>query len=164
MSNEYSHLKKMRNESWTKVIDQKMTIDDFIHGSFNFLRQYRYKPIVKAHSKEAVLFNYFYWMIQIERKVFMERELIKINLGSEDLLNKVLFMYVKRRDQMVRRLIWELNIKVKESYLVFNDTVEIILEDGNIIYSSQENLEKINVSVSDISPSKNPYYVHLLKI
>lgn len=164
MLNEYVHLKKMREESWTKVQDNKLSIDDFIHGSFNFLRQYRYKPIVKAHSLDAVMFNYYYWMIHLERKILMEKELMKMNLGSEDFLNKVMFMYIKRRDQMVRRLLWEMKVEFVDYYLIYKDIVEIRLKNGEFIYSSQENLEKIKMETKDIKPSKNPSYVDLLKI
>lgn len=160
----YQDLKRLRDESWRKVLDQKLSLEDFVYTSFNFLRQQRYKPLVKAHDRESIMYNYFYWMVQIERKILMEKELIKMDLGSEDLLNKVLFMHIKRRDQMVRRILWERNEKIKDHYLIFDDTVEIVMESGEILYSSQENLEKIKIKVSDIKKSQNPEYTILLKL
>lgn len=160
----YYDLKKLRDEAWLKVLDKKLSLEDYVYTSFNFLRQQRYKPLVKAHDKESIMYNYIYWMIQIERKILMEKELIKMKLGNEDLLNKVLFMHVKRRDQMVRRILGERGEKVKALYLVFDDTVEIIMESGEILYSSQENLEKIKIEVKDIKRSQNPAYAYLLKM
>lgn len=160
----YNDLKKIRDEAWQKVSDNKLSLEDFVYTSFNFLRQQRYKPLVKAHDRESIMYNYIYWSIQIERKILMEKELIKLSLGSEDLLNKVLFMHTKRRDQMVRRILWERGEKVKDHYLVFKDTVEIVLESGEVLYSSQENLEKIKIKVEDIKRSKNPVYIQLLKL
>lgn len=159
----FNSLKQLRKDTWQKVVENKLTLEDFVYASFNYLKQQRYKPIVKAHDRESIMFNYIFWTIQIERKILMEKELISMNLGNSDLLNNVLFIYSKRRDQMVRRILWERNEKVKDIYLIFSDTVEIILETGEILYSSQENLEKIKLEVKDIRRSKIPQYSQLLK-
>jgi len=160
----YHNLKKIRDEAWQKVSENKLSLEDFVYISFSFLHQQRYKPLVKAHDRESIMYNYIYWSIQIERKILMEKELIKLSLGSEDLLNRVLFMSTKRRDQMVRRILWDRGEKIKDYYLVFKDTVEIVLESGEVLYSSQENLEKIKIKVEDIKRSKNPVYIQLLKL
>lgn len=160
----YLEIKKLREESWAKVKSGKMTLEDFVYTSFNYIRQQRYKPLVKAHDVESILYNYLYWTIQIEKKIQMERELIQLNLGSEEILNQVLVMYIKRRDQMVRRLIWEKKQPFKAMYLVFNDTVEILMDNGDVIYSSQENLDKINMPAKDIQKSKDLAYLSLIKL
>lgn len=160
----YSDLKKHRHSCWQRVVERKMTPQDFVFTSFNYLRQQRYKPIVKAHDRNSIMYNYLYWLIQIERKIVMERQLMDMNLGDEDLLNRVIFMYIKRRDQMVRRILWEKKEKVKDAYLVFGDTVEILLESGEILYSSLENLEKIRIVIKDVKKSIQPLVASLLQL
>lgn len=163
-SNEhYTDLKRHRDEAWKKVLDKKLSLDDFVYASFNYLQQQRYKPFVKAHDRESILFNYLYWIIHIERKILIEKKLIEMNLGSEEMLNKVLIIHTKRRDQMVRRLLTESGEKVKKAYLVFKDTVEIVLESNEIVYSSLENLEKANITVAEQSKSAQNYYLQLIK-
>lgn len=154
----FQDLISKRRQLYQNLLDRKISLDDFVHGCFNYLKQNRLKPIVKAHRREDVLFNYFYWQIHIERKVVSERMLISQNLGSPERLDSVIFMYVKRRDQMVRRLFFELDENFMDAYIIFDDTVEIILKDGLNIYTTHESLEKIKAPITQIKKSQfQPY-------
>lgn len=159
----YEELKQNREESWKRVLEGKLKVEDFIFASFNFLVQFRYKPVVKSHDRESILYNYIYWTIQIERKIMIEKKLVEYEVASQESLNKVLEMHIKRRDQMVRRLLWERKEPVAEMYLIFEDTVEIVLKTGEILYSTLESLNKIRIDVKEQKKSKQAYYSSLLK-
>jgi hypothetical protein len=159
----YADLKKYREEAWKKVLEKKISQDDFVYTSFNYIQQKRYKPFVKAHDRESILFNYIYWVIQIERKILIEKQLIEQELGDMDLFNKVMFMHIKRRDQMVRRILTEKKEKIKRANIVFSDTVEIVLETNDVLYTSLENLEKLEIKEIEQKGSVQTYYTKLLK-
>lgn len=160
----YEDLVRYRKESWQRVLDKKLGLDDFVHASFNYLQQQRYKPFVKAHDREAILFNYLYWLIQIERKVLTEKMLFELGLGDIEIVMPVIFMHIKRRDQMVRRILSEKKEKIAKACIIFDDTVELKLESGEILYTSIENLEKIDIFVKDLGKSVQGYYTSLLKL
>lgn len=160
----YEELNEFRSSKLRQLFDQRVSVSDFIHGSFNFLKQNKLKPIVKAHKRNDVLFNYMYWTIQIERRVEIERELIEYELGNVQLLLQASEVYAKRRDQMVRRLLWELEEEIKECYIIFDNIVEIVLKDGIILHCSKDCLYKVRVAVSQINESKIPYYLPAIKL
>lgn len=151
---DYFILLDFRQQLYKKLVTKKISLEDFVYGCYNFIKQKRLKPIVKAHKREDILFNYLYWQIHIEKKTINERMLIYQGLGSPERLESVNFMYVKRRDQMVRRLFFELDEKFVDAYLVFDDYVEIILNDGMNIYTTVESLSKIKTQITQIRKSQ----------
>lgn len=157
-------LRAYRKDLFSKLLSKKLSLEDFANFGFMFLQQQKIKPIAKAHDPASVILNYYYWLIQIERKVAVERQLIKLGVGSWEKFQALAEVYIKRRDQMVRRLIWELEVPVKETYLVFEDTIEIMLESGEPLFSSKESLNKIKVRVAKIQGSSIPYYMPILNL
>ena len=157
-------IRAYRRDLFDKLLAKKLTVEDFANSGFMFLQQNKIKPIAKAHDVASVLLNYYYWAMQIERKVAVERQLIKLGVGSWEKFQQLAEVYIKRRDQMVRRLIWELNHPVKDSYMVFDDTIELILESGECVFSTKESLDKIKFKVSKIKQSSIPYYMPILNL
>lgn len=155
---------KYRQDLFTQLLAKKINSEDFANSFFQFLLQKKIKPVAKAHDLHSLLLNYYYWLSQIERKVAIERRLIEWNAGSVEKLFDLIEVYSKRRDQMVRRLIWELDLPIKKFYLVFGDTAELQLEDGQLLYSSKESLEKVKINVDKMENSLLPYYLPLIDI
>lgn len=162
--NDYKILTEFRNSLFKRVVENKSVLLDFVYGSFNFLKQYKIKPVAHPNSREDVLLNYLYWQIHVERKVMMERNLISQGLGSKEQLDNVMLMYSKRRDQALRRLFYDLNEPVKDAYIVFEDVVEVILNDNIIVYSTYESLSKVRIKVSQMKKSANPKYLSAIKL
>ena len=160
----YQKIVDFRQELFNRMNAGKATAEDFANGSFQFILQNKIRPTAKAHDLFSVLTNYYYWLILIERKLAMEKRLIEYGVGSESKFRELTDVYVKRRDQMVRRIVWELRVKVKEAYIVFGDTVELVLESGDILYSSKESLDKVKFEVNEMGRSKIPYYLPILEI
>jgi len=162
--NKLDLLLNARAESWQRVLEGKIKVEDFIFGSFNFLRQYRLNPDPKAHEKEAILFNYLYWHICIEKKFLIENELIKIGMGNDSFFNNVIELYSKRRDQMVRRYIQDKHDTIKEGYLVNPNLVEIITTNNTIFYCLPETAKKLKTPMISQKKSRNAYYLSLLTL
>lgn len=160
----YLKLTSFRKDLFARMLAGKATAEEFANGSFQFLIQNKIRPIAKAHDLHSVLINYYYWLIMIERKLAMEKRLIDLGVGSETKFRELTDVYVKRRDQMVRRIVWELRTPIKEAYIVFGDTVELILDSGEIVYSTKESLDKVKFEVNNLGKSKNPYYLPILEI
>jgi hypothetical protein len=160
----YKKLLAFRNDLFENVLSGKASSEDFANGCFQFLIQNKIRPVAKAHDLHSVLINYYYWLIQIERRLANERRLIEYGVGSEMKFRELTEVYCKRRDQMVRRLVWELKLPVKEAYIVFRDTVEVILASGEILYSSKESLDKVKFEVEQMGKSKIPMYLPILEI
>jgi hypothetical protein len=161
---DYNLLFDFRKNLFKRVLDNKTTLLDFVYGSFNFLKQYKIKPVAHSETRDEILLTYLYWHIHVERKVMVERKLIDQDLGSKEELDKVLQMYIKRRDQALRRLFYDLQEPVKEAYLIFEDVVEVILNDGMIIYTTLESLSKVKIKVSQIKKTINPKYIQAIKL
>jgi hypothetical protein len=160
----YRKLLAHRQELFRNMAVGKASGEDFANSSFQFLLQNKIRPVAKAHDLYSVLLNYYYWLIQIERKLAVEKRLIEYGVGSVLKFRELTEVYLKRRDQMIRRIIWELKVPVKSAYIVFGDTVEIELERGDILYSSQESLGKVKFDVETLGKSKNPRYLPILEI
>lgn len=160
----YRQIKEFRADLFSKLLSKKITIEEFANASYMFLLQNKIRPVAKAHDHYAVLCNYYYWLILIERRAATERRLMSQGLGSEQTFRELTDVYAKRRDQMVRRLLWELNLPFKKAYVVFRDVVEIEMESGEILYSTNDSLEKIKINISNIGLSKMPYYLPILDI
>ena len=160
----YQKIVDFREELFNRMLAGKATAEDFANGSFQFILQNKIRPTAKAHDLFSVLTNYYYWLILIERKLAMERRLIEYGVGSESKFRELTDVYVKRRDQMVRRIVWELRIPVKEAYIVFGETVELVLDSGDILYSSKESLDKVKFEVNEMGRSKIPHYLSILEI
>lgn len=152
-----------RREQFEKLLQGKSNIEEFANSCFMFLIQNKVKPTPKAHDKSSIILNYYYWLIQIERKVAIERQLIKLQVGSWEHFQRLSEVYVKRRDQMVRRLVWELNLKPEDAYLVFDDTIEVIM-DSEVFYSTKESLDKVKLRIDKIKKSALPFYMPILNL
>lgn len=159
--NEYRELLEFRSTMYKRFLENKITLTDFVFGSFNFLNQKKIRHIPKPTCREHVLVNYLFWQIHIERKVILERRLIELKLGSQERLDNAIFMYVKRRDQMIRRLFFDLKEPMKDAYIVFNDTIEVVLNDGIIVYTTLDSLTKIKVDIDKLKFKKSaqPHYI-----
>ena len=160
----YRKIQAHRRDLFRNMESGKATGEDFANSSFQFLLQNKIRPIAKAHDLYSVLVNYYYWLIQIERKLAIEKRLMEYGVGSVLKFRELTEVYTKRRDQMVRRLVWELKIPVKSAYIVFGDTVEILLENGEVLYSSQESLGKVKFNVESLGKSLLPRYLPILEI
>lgn len=160
----YYKILAFRQDLFKNMLSGKASSEDFANASFQFLIQNKIRPIAKAHDLYSVLVNYYYWLIQIERKLAVEKRLIQYGVGSELKFRELTEVYAKRRDQMVRRLVWELQQPVKSACIVFRDVVEIVLESGEVLYSSQESLSKVKIQVEDLGRSQIPYYLPILEI
>ena len=160
----YKQIKEFRNDLFNKLLSKKITNEEFANASYMFLLQNKIRPTAKAHDHYAVLCNYYYWLILIERKAATERRLMSQGLGSEQTFRELTQLFSTRRDQMVRRLLWELNIPIKQAYVVFRDVVEIVLESGEILYSTSDSLSKIKININNIGLSKIPHYLPILDI
>lgn len=161
----FQELLNFRVELFDQYEKNKISPEDFGNRSFNYLRQNRIKFVKKAHGLEDIVLNYHYWSSRIERGVSVERELERYGVASEELLNKKLFMLVKRRDQMVRRLLLECLEEVEVEYcnLVHEDLVEIkILEYKLPFYCGKEALDKIKFRVDQVKNSEFSYYLPFL--
>lgn len=163
-NNEYQELFKFRSLMYKRFLDGKISLLDFVHGSFNFLNQNKIRHIAKPTTREQVLVNYLFWQIHIERKVMIERDLIDHKLGSKDWLDQAIFMYIKRRDQMLRRLFFDLQEPIKEAYIIVDDVVEVVLNDGNIVYTTIESMSKIKVDIQNFKKTIQPKYIPALVI
>ena len=154
-----------RNEKLIRLHEGKISHKDFSDATFNYFYQNKLKQSAKAHDVDAIIFNYFYWITQIERRAIKERVFIEKDLGSIENFYKITEMFVRRRDQMVRRLIEKLNLEVHDSYLVFGTTIEIIFKDLPYLFHCQkETLDKINLETTKIKKSKLEAYIPLLDI
>ena len=143
----------------------KITPFDFSDFTYNYFYQHKQKHEAKANDVYSVVFNYYYWLTQIERRAMKERKLISMNLGSEETFHKLSEMFIKRRDQMVRRLLDRLNYDIEEAYLVFGTTVELKIKGLPFtFYCKKNNLEKSDIEVIKIKKSENPAYQPLLDI
>lgn len=160
----YRKIVEFRQELFSRMLSGKANEEDFANASFQYLIQNKIRPVAKAHDLYSVLTNYYYWLIMIERKLAMEKRLIDYGVGSESKFRELTDVYVKRRDQMVRRVVWELRVPIKEAVIVFGDTVELVLESGDILYSSKESLDKVKFEVNQLGRSKIPYYLPILEI
>jgi hypothetical protein len=158
----YSMILDFRKDLFLKLKEKKITYEDIANSSFHYLLQFKIKPLAKAHDIDSVLLNYFYWQIQVERRIAVERQLRDNGLGSEDTYRKNVDIYIKRRDQMVRRLIWELEVEIESIGLIFDNIVEIKIKPGIIIYSSRESLEKIRLSCNQFKKSLQREYLPLI--
>lgn len=160
----FNKIISFRRDYFEQIAKGKASPKEFGDYCYQFILQQKIKPIAKAYSREAVLLNYYYWTIHIERKLSVERKLIELGVGSEEKFRELSQVFVQRRDQMVRRLIWEIEEEVIKSYIVFRDTVEIVLKSGEILYSSKESLAKVKMDVSTMGKSLNIDYLPILDI
>jgi len=160
----YNELIEYRRKTWKKVLSKKITVQDFILGSYNFLEQKTIRPLVRPMDKESILLNYYYWQIQIERKFLLEEELVKLDLGDPALFFNIISLYSKRRDQMIRRLLIDTDLKIKDAYFIFNSIIEIVLSDNQVIYASYENVDRLNRPVTNVKRSIDPIYSSIFRL
>lgn len=153
-----------RLDLFQKLLSKKLTSEEFAHSCFQFILQHKIRPVAKAHDMESIILNYYYWLILIERKVAIERRLIELGVGSVEKAAELTEIYIRRRDQMVRRLIWEHNQEIKDAYVIFGDTIELVTPEGEFFYSSKESLDKIKFFVEKIGISKISYYLPIMNI
>lgn len=161
---DFNNFINFRKQLYRRFMENKATLADLIHGSFNYIKQHKLKPVARPTNREDVLLNYFYWQIYIERKVMVEISLIDQGLGSKDKLAEVSFMYLKRRDQMIRRLFFDFKEPIKEAYIIHDDVVEIILNDGTILYSTHDSLSKVKIHITNIKKTVQPKYIPAIRL
>jgi len=151
------------NEDFDKIINFKIeSYDLFLKGKIDpvefgyktyfFLRQNRMKPIKKPHDLQSIVFNYFYWLARIERNITAERVLAQYKVDSIDKLNEINFKYLRRTDQMVRRILYECSdeVNIETIKLVINDIVEIKFKEINFpFYVKKEVLERIKFDIPE---------------
>lgn len=143
----------------------KISLFDFSDATFHYFYQNRQRNKPKANDVHSIVFNYFYWLTQIERRAAKERRLIAYDLGSVDTFFELSDVFIKRRDQMVRRLFDRLNYKLEDAYLVFGTTIEVKIKGlPFLFYCQKDSLSRSDIEVQKLGPSENPEYIPLLDI
>ena len=143
----------------------KISHFEFSDFTYNYFYQHKQKHEAKANDIYSIVFNYYYWTTQIERRATKERKLMDMKLGSPQTFLKLTEMFKKRRDQMVRRIIDRLDHEIEEAYIVFGTTVELKFKGLPFtFYCQKSSLEKSDFEVLKIKKSKNPVYLPLINI
>lgn len=158
---ELAKIIEYRRERWSMLLSGKITDEEYANGNFHFLAQNKIRPYPKPHEKDIIIVNYYYWLIQMERRIATERSLFKMNLGSKETLDRLLENCERRRDQMVRRLLWELEIPIRSAHIVYKNTAEIEI-DGYTLYASALALQKVKINIFKRRPSRLPKYMELI--
>lgn len=140
----------------------KVSPESFANRSYFYFKQLRLRHVKKAHDLESVVFNYLYWTANIERRIFLERELVKLESGSEDRLNAIISNYLKRRNQMVRRMLYEFEdlLEIESIKIVFEDLVELKFKQFLIpFYCNKDALDRIKINVTKIENTAYELYL-----
>lgn len=157
-------LLNFRENLFSRLKSKSINYYEVVAFSYQFIGQNKIRHIAKSHDFSSLYQNYLYWTILIERKIALERQLIKLNVGSLDILEQHLQVYIQRRDQMVKRLILDCNIEIIDKILVFDNIVELECKNGIFLYCSKEVLDKLKVSNIKIRNSKQPFYIPFINI
>lgn len=147
---DYNKLLEFKKEQYELFLKNKVHPVDFGYKTYFFLRQNRLKAEKKPHDLKSIVYNYFYWMARIERNITAERELEKYGVHSIDKLNEINFKYVRRADQMVRRVLYECSdqVEIETIKLIIHNIVEIKFKNIDFpFYVSKEVLERIKIKV-----------------
>lgn len=166
----------MNNEDFIEVINfreqmlkdyilNKISAQSFANRSYSFFRQKRLKFIKKAHDLNSVIFNYYYWTARIERRIYIERELAEYGCSSSDKLDQIISIFIRRRNQMVRRLLYEFDdvITLEYAKIVFEDLVEVKIKEQSLpFYCNKEVLDRIKIDILNIERSKLEIYLPFL--
>jgi hypothetical protein len=161
----FQHLLEFRSELFTQFTTKRIQHVEFGYRTYFFFKQHHYKFIKKAHDVNSVLFNYYYWTSCIERRTTVERQLEKYQVASEERLAQICLTYVRRRNQMVRRLLYEFSELINIEYMsvVHGDLVEVkIKEFEHPIYCNKEVVDRLKISKILIKKSIQPYYLPFL--
>lgn len=152
----------------------KISASTFANRSFNHFTQYKFKFVKKAHDLPSVVFNYLYWTSKIERRIYVERELAQYGCSDENQLAQLLSLFVKRRNQMFRRLLYEFGkddvspedqekgnyIEVESAFIVIEDLVEVKLKGyDHIFYCNKEVLDRLKIKILQYGQSSQSYYL-----
>lgn len=140
----------------------KIPAATFANRTYNHFSQYRMKFVKKAHDMASVIFNYLYWTSQIERRIYIERELASYGCADENQLEQLLSLFIKRRNQMFRRLLYEFSdqVTIEQAHIVVEDIVEIKLKEfDQPFYCNREVLDRLRINILRIGPSLQPYYL-----
>lgn len=151
-----------RDELYINFLKGKVSMESFANRSYFYFKQLRLRHVKKAHDLESIVFNYLYWTANIERRVYLERELIKLESGSAERLNEIISNYIKRRNQMVRRILYEFDefIEIESMKIVYEDLVELKFKQFKIpFYCNKEALDKIKINVTKIENSRFEEYL-----
>ena len=150
----------LRKEIFNDYMKKKMSYNFVGNRTYMFIQQYKIQYVKKAYAVDDIVLNYFYWQAHIERRVAVERVLTDLEVHSIDRLNHVLFLYKRRRDQMVRRMFIEGNLEAEEMKLIGDDLVEIKFKGIDFpVFSSRSSLKKIKINVKFIKNTGNPCYL-----
>jgi hypothetical protein len=153
-----------RDKKIALLEENKISDEDFANSTFGFVVKHHIKPATKANNRNQVILNYLYWLTFIERKIVLEERLIEAGLGSLEQLNQAVKIYIKRRDKMIYRLIFELKEKPKLCYLISPNLVEIVLKDDVHLYASKSIIDEIGESVSETKSPIDPLYAKIFAI
>lgn len=144
---------------------KKISAQSFANRSYLFFRQKRLKFIKKAHDINSVIFNYYFWTARIERRVYIERELSEYGCSSAERLEQIISIFIRRRNQMVRRLLHEFDdvITIEYAKIVFDDLVEVKIKEFALpFYCNKEVLDRIKIDVLNIEKSTYEHYLPFL--
>lgn len=161
----FHHLINYRAELFNLFTTKRIQSVEFGYRTYFFFKQHHYKFIKKAHDINSVIFNYYFWTSCIERRTTVERQLEKYQVASEERLAQICFMYIRRRNQMVRRLLYEFDdqITVEYMHIVHGDLVEIKLKEfDHPIYCNKEVVDRLKMTEIPIKKSVHPYYLPFL--
>ena len=160
---DFNKVLNFKIEQYNLFLKNKVHPVDFGYKTYFFLRQNRLKAEKKPHDLKSIVYNYFYWLSRIERNITAERELAKYGVESVDKLNEINFKYIRRTDQMVRRILYECSdqVKIESIKLIIHNIVEIKFREFDFpFYVSKEVLERIKVVVPE-NYSKSDYVKYL---
>jgi hypothetical protein len=149
---DFNKLIKFKEDNYNLFLKNKVDPIEFGYKTYFFIRQTRMKPEKKPHDLNSIVFNYLYWMSNIERNITAERVLAKYNVDSIDKLNEINLKYSRRTNQMLRRILYECSeeITIESIKLIVNDLVEIKLKEFTFpFYAKRETLERIKVEIPE---------------
>lgn len=143
----------------------KISAETFANRSSNYFNQYKIKYVKMAHDLPSVVLNYLFWTAKIERKIFLEHEIARLNpaLSDEIKLEQGLSIYRKRRNQMFRRLLYEFEnqVQIESASIIVDDIVEIKLKEfQQPFYCNKEVLDRLKMgSELNYGTSIQPFYL-----
>tara|TARA_Y100000034_G_C6901375_1_gene416998 strand:- start:282 stop:824 length:543 start_codon:yes stop_codon:yes gene_type:complete len=150
---------EVESKALNRLKRKDISYEDYVDLRFAYYNQYKLRSIAKAKEFDSLIYNYFFFLVQAERRIANEVRLFQRDLGSIDLLKRNLEKFNVRKDKMVRKLILENLIEIKEAKIIYKDIIELVVigEDSKkyILHCSKEMLDKINFTDYTFGTSKS---------
>jgi len=162
-----------RSSLYSEMKKGRIDPTQFANMSYQYLQQHRMKSVPKAYDKISLIFNYLYWSISIERRIYVEREIIEgitkgllsPNTSSKERLLSIIRYYKERRNRSIRRLIADAKLEIESATLIFDDVIELkFLDIPFNFYCSKEALDKLKITNICFGLSKDPIFASYINI